>query len=86
MGRENAWALGLLSLIMEKAFLPAPQDYYVTPNWSLEGILSSKGLRGKKIITCRESHEIVTLSKVATLIQEVARIKYLRVGEFFVNM
>ena len=47
---------------------------------------SGEKTEGEKIITCRESHEIVAFSKVATLIQEVARIKYLRVGEFFVIM
>ena len=80
--------IGLLPLIVDKEHFYQPQGrYYVTPNWSLEGILSSQVLNGGwGIITCWESHEIVTLPKVATLIQKVARVKHLWIGKFFVIM
>ena len=49
-GDGKSIVIGLLPLIMDKEhFFYQPQGrYFVTPSWSLEGILSSKVLNGEK--------------------------------------
>lgn len=84
MRKESVWVLAVGLLVMDKEqSYQSYSEHYTSSSCSPQSILSSEYKRKQTCITCWERHEVVTLLKVALLIQEVARVKRVWVGELF---